>query len=112
MVVTAQGGQAAFAGPAALAGGLGVVEVAAGGGLAAAGGGAGGGAGGDEVAEGAAGLVAGFLVTVVAAAAALMVVAGGGGQPGRQVQGQLGVAAGGLAGQGQRRRDGLVKLSV
>src|ERR1700761_792887 len=67
MVVTAQRGQVAFAGPAALVVGHGVVQVAAGGGTLAAGGGAGWVAGLDEVLEPAAGLIAGFLVPVVAA---------------------------------------------
>src|ERR1700760_74533 len=69
MMVPAQRGQAAFAGPAALIVGSGVVQVAAGGSTLAAGGRAGGGPGLDEVLEGAAGLVARFFVPVVAAAA-------------------------------------------
>src|ERR1700742_4346540 len=66
VVVTAERGQIALAGPAALVVGLGVVEVAADGGALAAGRAAGGGAGPDQVLELAAGLVARLLVTVVA----------------------------------------------
>src|SRR6201996_6385003 len=89
VVATAEGGQVALAGTAALIVGGGVVEVAAGGGPLAAGGGAGQVAGLDQVPKSPAGLVARLLVAVVAGA-----VGQGGDAEGETVGGELGQTAG------------------